>query len=103
DVWRAPGLGAARSPTPRSLNATKRAPSIPAFLSLAPAGCSTLTRDGWRRTPAGTRGRGDTEWRITTRPLATELDTGRLQLGDFTFEHREPADIPVAGDGRCSL
>lgn len=53
--------------------------------------------------PRWNPGRGDTEWRITTGLLATELLTGRLQRGDFTFEHREPADIPVAGDGRCSL
>jgi hypothetical protein len=35
---------------------------------------------------------------ITNGLLATELITGELQLGDNTFERRQPAIIPVAGD-----
>jgi hypothetical protein len=35
---------------------------------------------------------------ITNGLLATELTTGELQLGDNTFERRQPAAIPVAGD-----
>lgn len=43
---------------------------------------------------------GDTSsvWYVTNGLLATELITGRLQLGDSQFEQREPANIPVAGD-----
>jgi glucose/arabinose dehydrogenase len=40
----------------------------------------------------------DSPWFITQGLLATELMTGELQLGDFTFEQHAPADIPVAGD-----
>lgn len=37
-------------------------------------------------------------WFITQGLLATELMTGRLQLGDDTFVPYQPAEIPVAGD-----
>ena len=37
-------------------------------------------------------------WRITTGLLATELMTGRLQLGHDTFEPHTPSAAPVAGD-----
>ena len=35
---------------------------------------------------------------VTNGLLATELITGRLQLGDNTFETRPPAAVPMAGD-----
>ena len=35
---------------------------------------------------------------VTNGLLATELVTGRLQLGDATFEQRQPANVNVAGD-----
>jgi len=37
-------------------------------------------------------------WGVTTGLLATELMTGRLQLGDTTFERHQPSHVPVAGD-----
>lgn len=37
-------------------------------------------------------------WKVTTGLLATELMTGRLQLGDTTFEQHHPSQVPVAGD-----
>lgn len=37
-------------------------------------------------------------WYVTNGLLATELITGRLQLGNNQFEDRAPANIPVAGD-----
>jgi Tol biopolymer transport system component len=37
-------------------------------------------------------------WFITNGLLATELISGRLQLGDDTFERRQPAQVNVAGD-----
>ncbi len=40
--------------------------------------------------------RGDNT--VTNGLLATELVTGRLQLGDNTFETRAPANVPMAGD-----
>jgi glucose/arabinose dehydrogenase len=40
----------------------------------------------------------DSPWFITQGLLATELMTGRLQLGDDTFEQHQPSTIPVAGD-----
>ena len=38
------------------------------------------------------------QWFVTNGLLATELVTGRRQMGDASFEERDPADIPVAGD-----
>ncbi len=35
---------------------------------------------------------------VTNGLLATELITGRLQLGDNSFDPRQPAGVPVAGD-----
>jgi heat shock protein HslJ len=35
---------------------------------------------------------------VTNGLLATELTTGQRQLGDSTFEFRQPPDIPIAGD-----
>lgn len=35
---------------------------------------------------------------VTNGLLAAELISGRLQLGDNTFENRQPAGVPVAGD-----
>ncbi len=40
----------------------------------------------------------DSIWYVTNGLLATELVTGRLQLGFATFEDRLPAPINVAGD-----
>jgi hypothetical protein len=37
-------------------------------------------------------------WYVTSGLLATELITGNVQTGDATFEQRDPARIPVAGD-----
>ena len=37
-------------------------------------------------------------WYVVNGLLATELITGELQLGDDTFEQRQPADINIAGD-----
>lgn len=39
-----------------------------------------------------------TNGKVTNGLLATELITGRLQLGDNTFDDRLPARVPVAGD-----
>ena len=43
---------------------------------------------------------GDTSsiWYVTNGLLAEELITGRLQLGDNTFEQHDPAQVNVAGD-----
>lgn len=40
----------------------------------------------------------DDPWQVTTGLLATELMTGRLQLGDDAFEQHQPSEVPVAGD-----
>jgi len=37
-------------------------------------------------------------WFVTSGLLATELVTGRMQVGDSDFVQRSPADIPIAGD-----
>src|SRR5690606_11518335 len=37
-------------------------------------------------------------WFVTNGLLAKELSTGRIQLGDQTFESRVPARIAIAGD-----
>jgi len=37
-------------------------------------------------------------WSVTTGLLATELMTGRLQLGNDLFEQHQPSHVPVAGD-----
>lgn len=37
-------------------------------------------------------------WYVVNGLLATELITGRLQLGDNTFEQHQPAQINIAGD-----
>ena len=37
-------------------------------------------------------------WNVTSGLLVEELMTGKLQLGDTTFQQRQPAAIPVAGD-----
>lgn len=44
--------------------------------------------------------RADAEslWYVTNGLLVQELITGRLQLGDDTFEQRAAAEVPVAGD-----
>lgn len=43
---------------------------------------------------------GDTEspWYVTNGLLVVELITGRMQVGDDSFQNREPAEIVVAGD-----
>lgn len=38
-------------------------------------------------------------WYVTNGLLVVELITGRMQIGDNLFEEREPAAVPVAGDG----
>ena len=49
--------------------------------------------------PAGSVGDPhDNLWKVTTGLLAVELMTGRLQLGDDTFEPHTPSAAPVAGD-----
>lgn len=45
--------------------------------------------------PAGDR---SSPWFVTSGLLATELVTGRMQVGDTDFVQRGPADIPIAGD-----
>src|SRR5262245_23614482 len=35
---------------------------------------------------------------VTNGPLATEMITGRVQLGDRTFDARPPATVTIAGD-----
>jgi hypothetical protein len=40
----------------------------------------------------------DSPWYVTNGLLVTELATGRLQLGDSTFQQRQPSDERVAGD-----
>ena len=45
--------------------------------------------------PSGDRG---SQYFVSNGLLTTELMTGRLQKGDGTFEQRQPAQIPVAGD-----
>lgn len=42
--------------------------------------------------------RADPPWDVTNGLLATELMTGRRQLGDDLFEQGEPAEVHVAGD-----
>lgn len=44
---------------------------------------------------------GDTGsiWYVTNGLLVNELISGRMQLGDNSFENRQPADVNVAGDG----
>jgi hypothetical protein len=37
-------------------------------------------------------------WYVTNGLLATELITGRMQLGDDTFQQHNPAEVNVAGD-----
>ena len=43
-------------------------------------------------------GYSTSDWYVTNGLLAEELITGRLQLGDNTFEQHEPAQVNVAGD-----
>jgi hypothetical protein len=45
--------------------------------------------------PGGDR---SSPWFVTSGLLATELVTGRMQVGDSDFVQRSPADIPIAGD-----
>ena len=40
----------------------------------------------------------DSPWDVTNGLLVVELITGRLQLGDASFEQRAPAEVNVAGD-----
>lgn len=40
----------------------------------------------------------DDLWYVTNGLLATELISGRMQLGDDLFEERSPSNLPVAGD-----
>jgi 5-hydroxyisourate hydrolase-like protein (transthyretin family) len=40
----------------------------------------------------------DGQWYVTNGLLVVELMTGMLQVGDFEFEERWPADIHIAGD-----
>ncbi len=37
-------------------------------------------------------------WYVTNGLLAEELITGRMQVGDSSFEQRSPADVNIAGD-----
>ncbi|RIK39345.1 MAG: hypothetical protein DCC58_15430 [Chloroflexi bacterium] len=39
-----------------------------------------------------------TPWYVTNGLLATELITGRMQVGDASFQQRAPAEVNVAGD-----
>lgn len=41
---------------------------------------------------------GDDLWYVTSGLLATEMISGRVQVGDEAFEQRVPAQVPVAGD-----
>ncbi len=41
-------------------------------------------------------------WYVTNGLLAEELITGRLQIGDNTFEQHDPAQVNVAGDANDS-
>jgi hypothetical protein len=38
------------------------------------------------------------DWYVTNGLLVVELVTGRMQIGDASFDTREPADVNVAGD-----
>ncbi len=38
-------------------------------------------------------------WYVTNGLLVVELITGEMQVGDNRFEPRQPAEVPVAGDG----
>ncbi|CAN5388626.1 hypothetical protein BH23CHL1_BH23CHL1_26890 [soil metagenome] len=40
----------------------------------------------------------NSDWHVTNGLLATELISGRMQMGDNEFKQRSPANIPVAGD-----
>ena len=42
--------------------------------------------------------RASTPWDVTNGLLVVELITGRMQLGDDSFEARDPAEVNVAGD-----
>lgn len=56
-------------------------------------------QDGSRLVQYFDKGRMElTNGKVTNGLLATELITGRLQLGDNTFDDRLPAHVPVAGD-----
>lgn len=46
--------------------------------------------------PAADRG---SDWFVSSGLLVTEMVTGRVQTGNSTFETRQPATLPVAGDG----
>jgi WD40 repeat protein len=46
--------------------------------------------------PAGDR---NDDWYVTNGLLVRELITGQMQVGDSRFIDREPAQVPVAGDG----
>lgn len=52
-----------------------------------------------------TRPEGDrnSPWFVTNGLLTVELVTGQKQLGDNTFQARNPAEIPVAGDPNSPL
>ena len=50
---------------------------------------SRMEDNSWRQASA--------PWNVTNGLLAKELVTGRLQLGDNTFEQHAPAQINVAG------
>src|SRR6185437_7358152 len=38
------------------------------------------------------------EWYVTSGLLTVELVSGRVQIGENSFESRQPAQIPVTGD-----
>lgn len=42
-------------------------------------------------------------WNITSGLLVEELITGRIQTGTTTFEQKQPAQIPVAGDSDSTV
>lgn len=69
----------------------------------------TITREPYRDAPFGTRRviyfdkarmevTNPAQPPVTNGLLVVELVTGRVQLGDTTFEQRDPADETVAGD-----
>ncbi len=44
-------------------------------------------------------GDANSVWYVTNGLLVVELITGQMQIGDNLFETRQPATVPVAGDG----
>ena len=51
---------------------------------------SRMEDNGWRAS--------EPPWDVTSGLLVVELISGRMQIGDATFEDRQPAEVNVAGD-----